>query len=206
VAPAPKQDQDRPLLVVFTGPSGAGKDSLLAHLKALGRPYHFAITATTRPKRRGEEAEAGYQFLSHLSLSKFEAMLRRGEFLENAVVYGHRYGVPRPPIREALAAGKDVLLRTDVQGARYIKSTIPAAVTIFVAPPSPEEMERRLRSRGGDSPEQVELRLRTAREEMAAAGEFDYRVVNDDLSRCAAEIEGILARERVRPGRQAVRV
>ena len=119
------------------------------------------------------------------------------------MVYGHRYGVPRPPIREALAAGKDVLLRTDAQGARYIKSTIPAAVTIFVAPPSVEEMERRLRSRASDPPEQVELRLRTAREEMAAADEFDYRVVNDDLARCAAEIEGILDRERGRPGRQA---
>ncbi|MBI2913082.1 MAG: guanylate kinase [Chloroflexi bacterium] len=204
MAPAHEEDRGTPLLVVLTGPSGAGKDSLLAHLKTLGRPYHFAITTTTRPQRRGEEAEAGYQFLRRVSPSEFEAMLQRGELLENAVVYGHHYGVPRPPIREALAAGKDVLLRTDVQGARYIKSVIPGAVTIFVAPPALEEMERRLRGRGGDAPEQVELRLRTAREEMASAGEFDYRVVNDDLSRCAAEIEAILARERSRPGREAV--
>ncbi len=195
-----------PLLAILTGPSGAGKDSLLAHLKALGRPYHFAVTATTRPKRRGEEAEAGYQFLRRLSPAEFEAMLARGELLENAVVYGHRYGVPKTPIREALAQGKDVLLRTDVQGARYIKSIIPAAVTIFVAPPSLEEMERRLRSRGADIPEQVELRLRAAREEMKAAGEFDYRVVNDDLARCAEEVEEVLARERSRPGREGVRV
>ena len=191
---------------MLTGPSGAGKDSLLAHLKALGRPYHFAATATTRPKRRGEEAEAGYQFLRHLSLSKFEAMLARGEFLENATVYGHRYGVPKPSIREGLERGQDVLLRTDVQGARYIKSILPGAVTIFVAPPSAEELERRLRSRATDTPEQMELRLRTARQEMEEAAEFDYQVVNDDLARCAAEIEEVLAQERARPGRQAVRV
>ncbi|MFQ5915601.1 MAG: guanylate kinase [Nitrospinota bacterium] len=184
-------------------PSGAGKDSLRAYLKELGRPYHLAVTATTRPPRAGEKAGVDYIFVSP---SEFEAMLQRGELLENAVVYGHRYGVPKPPIREALGRGKDVLLRTDVQGARYIKSVIPAAVTIFVAPPSQEEMERRLRSRATDTPEQMELRLRTARQEMGTATEFDYTVVNDDLARCAAEIEGILARERARPDREAVRV
>ncbi len=189
---------------MLTGPSGAGKDSVLAHLKGLGRAYHFGTTATTRPKRRGEESEAGYQFLRHVSPSRFEAMLARGEFLENASVYGHRYGVPKSPIRKALEAGEDVLLRTDVQGARYIKSVVPGAVTVFVASPSAAELERRLRSRGADTPEQMELRLRTAREEMASAAEFDYTVVNDDLARCAAEIEEILARERARPGRERV--
>lgn len=180
----------------------------MAHLKELGRPqtgvaYHFAVTATTRPPRAGEREGVDYIFVSP---AEFEAMLRRGELLENAVVYGHRYGVPKPPIRQALERGQDVLLRTDVQGARYIKSVIPSTVTIFVAPPSREELERRLRGRGADTPEQMELRLRTARDEMAAAGEFGYRVVNDDLARCAAEIEKILARERERPGREAVRV
>jgi len=193
-----------PLLVVLTGPSAAGKDSLLAHLKSLGRPYHFVVTATTRPKRRGEEAEAGYQFLRRLSLAKFEGMLARGELLEHAEVYGHRYGVPRQPVREALASGRDALMRTDVQGARYIKGKYPSTVTIFVAPPSEAEMERRLRGRASDTAEQIELRLRKAKEEMAASGEFDYTVVNDDLGRCAAEIERIMERERARPGRAAV--
>lgn len=195
-----------PLLVVITGPSGVGKDSLLARLRELGRPYHFAVTATTRPRRPGEEGEAGFQFLRHVSPEEFAAMLARGELLENATVYGHRYGVPALPIRQALARGQDVLLRTDIQGARYIKSRYPGAVTIFVAPPSWEELERRLRRRATDRPEQVELRLRTAREELAAAQEFDHTVVNDDLDRCAAEIEGIMARERARPERQPLRL
>ncbi|HEU4758771.1 MAG TPA: guanylate kinase [Dehalococcoidia bacterium] len=189
-----------PLLVVLTGPSGAGKDSLLAHLKSLARGYHFAVTATTRGPRPGEREGVDYYFVSP---ERFEEMLRAGELLEHALVYGERYGVPRAPLREALAQGRDVVLRTDVQGARYLKSIVPGAVTIFVLPPSQEEQERRLRSRGGDTPAQVALRLQTAREELASAGEFDHRVVNDDLSRCAGEIEEIVARERSRPGRAA---
>ena len=192
----------RPLLVVLTGPSGAGKDSLLAQLKSHERPdCHFAVTATTRAPRPGENEGVDYYFVSP---ERFEEMVGRDELLEQALVYGERYGVPRAPVREALAQGKDVVLRTDVQGARYIKSIVPGAVTIFVLPPSEEEQERRLRSRGGDTAEQVELRLRTAREETASAGEFDHRVVNDDLSRCAGEIEEVIARERSRPGRAAV--
>lgn len=190
---------EAPLLVVITGPSGAGKDSLLAYLKGSGRPYHYALTVTTRPPRSTEREGVDYHFVS---AEGFEAMLQQGELLENAVVYDQRYGVPRAPIREALGEGKDVLLRTDVQGARYIKSILPAAVTVFVASPSREELERRLRSRAEDSPEQMELRLRTARAELEMAVEFDHQLVNDDLARCAAELEQILAQERARPGRE----
>jgi len=129
-------------------------------------------------------------------------MLQRGELLEHATVYGYRYGVPRAPIRQALEAGQDVLLRTDIQGARYIKSILPSAVTIFVAPPSPAELERRLRSRAVDTPQQIDLRLRIAHLEMAVAAEFDYTVVNADLAHCAEEIEAILAQERGRPDRE----
>lgn len=195
-----------PLLTVITGPSGVGKDSLLAYLKALGRPYHFATTVTTRPERPGEEREAGYQFLRRISEAEFLAMLNRGDLLENATVYGHRYGVPTSPIREALSRGQDVLLRTDIQGARYIKSQHPETVTIFVKPPSWEELENRLRRRATDTPEQMELRLRIARQELAAAEEFDHTVVNDDLGRCAREIESIMATERAKPDRQPVRL
>ncbi len=120
------------------------------------------------------------------------------------MVYGQRYGVPRAPVQKALAQGKDALLRTDIQGARYIKSVVPATVTIFIAPPSAEELERRLRARGADSPEQLEMRLAIAREETLAAPEFDYTVVNDDLDRCAREIEEVLARERARPEREPI--
>jgi guanylate kinase len=133
-------------------------------------------------------------------------MLEQNELLENAIVYGHHYGVPRAPIRAALAAGKDVILRTDIQGARTIKAAVPGTITVFIAPPSDAELERRLRGRAADSAEQIALRLRIAQDEMAAAPEFDRTVVNDDLERCAAEIEEIISRERSRDGRQPVRV
>ncbi len=192
-----------PLLVVVTGPSGVGKDTVLSRLKALHRPYHFAVTATTRPRRPEETDGVDYFFLSD---QRYDEMLADGEFLENATVYDYRYGVPKPPIREAMAAGKDVIMRTDVQGARYIKSVCPGAVTVFVLPPSWDELEWRLRSRATDSPEQLELRLRTARDEMAAAGEFDHTVINDDLDACVDIIEGILVSERARRDREPVRL
>jgi len=190
-----------PLLVVLTGPSGAGKDSVLAHLKSTERPYHFGVNATTRPARPSERDGVDYYFVSE---QEFERMIAEGELLEHAMVYNQPKGVPKAPIREALALGKDVVMRTDIQGARTIKSIVPSAITIFVAAPSELELERRLRSRGEDVAEQMELRLRLAKEETAAAAEFDYTVVNDDLERCAAEIEEILARERGRPDRNPV--
>lgn len=188
------------LLVVLTGPSGAGKDTVLARLKSLGRPYHFAVTATTRPSRPGEADGVDYYFVS---AERFEQMAAQGELLEHAQVYAYRYGVPKAPVQEALKSGKDVILRTDVQGATYIKSIAPDAVTIFIAPPSREELVRRLRTRGRDPEEQVGLRLRTAQEEMKLVKRFDHVVVNDDLERAVEEIEAILSEERARAGRRA---
>ncbi len=192
-----------PLLVVVTGPSGVGKDTVLSRLKALHRPYHFAVTATTRPPRPEETDGVDYFFVSD---ERYDEMLAKGEFLENAPVYEHRYGVPKPPIREAMAAGVDVIMRTDVQGARHIKSVCPGAVTVFLLPPSWDELEWRLRSRATDRPEQLDIRLRTALDELAAADEFDRTVVNDDLNACVDEIERILAAERSRKGREPVRL
>ena len=192
-----------PLLAVITGPSGVGKDSLLSRLKSLNRPYHFAVTATTRPSRPEETDGVDYFFLSD---QQYDEMLAKGEFLENATVYDYRYGVPKPPIREALAAGKDVVFRTDIQGARYIKSVCPGAVTVFVLPPSWDELVWRLRSRATDTPEQLDIRLRTARDEMTAAEEFDHTLVNDDLNACVDAIERILAAERSREGREPLRL
>jgi guanylate kinase len=185
-----------PLLVVITGPSGVGKDTVIARLRRrLGPTVHVGVTATTRPPRPGERHGVHYYFVTP---EQFQEMLSRGELLENAVVYGHRYGVPRPPLEQALAQGRDVLLRTDVQGARYIKSRHPQAVTIFLVPPSLRELERRLRRRNKDSPQQLALRLAKAREEMAAAHEFDYQVVNDRIDRAVEEILEIMERERSR--------
>jgi len=192
-----------PLLVVLTGPTAAGKDTLLSRLKPLFPNAHFAITATTRPPRPGERDGVDYFFVSP---DEFKRMERDGELLEHALVYGDHKGVPKAPVREALARGQDVLMRTDVQGARHIKSVVPGAVTIFVTAPSLEELTRRLLERGADSKEQAELRLRTATSEMACADEFDYTVVNDDLDRCLAEVREIIERERRRPGRPAAKV
>jgi guanylate kinase len=182
-----------PLLVVLTGPSGAGKDSVLAHLKASGRPYHFGVNATTRPPRPKEVEGVDYYFVS---VAEFERMSAEGELLEHAIVYNQHKGVPKGPIREALSRGQDVLMRTDIQGARTIKSIVPGAITIFISAPTDAELERRLRKRGEDTTEQMEIRLRIAREETVASAEFDYTVVNDDLERCTVEIEEILERER----------
>jgi guanylate kinase len=192
-----------PLLVVLTGPSGAGKDTLLAHLKSLGRPYYISVNATTRDRRPGEIEGVDYHFVSK---EQFQRMLDDHQLLEHAVVYGQDKGVPKAPIREALAGGRDVLLRTDIQGARTIKRLIPGAITIFVAPPSDDELRRRVKERGGDSDDQVKLREETAVREMAVAGEFDYTVVNDDLARTGEEIATIMSRERNRAGREAVRL
>lgn len=189
-----------PLLVILTGPSGAGKDTVAAALGSRpGSTVGFAVTATTRSPRPEEADGRDYHFVSE---AEFERMIRDGEMLEHAIVYGQHKGVPTSSVQRVLDEGKDVLLRTDVQGARYIKAQVPGAVTIFVAPPSREEMERRLRERGSDSEGQLEIRLETAAEEMEAAGEFDHTVVNDDLERATDEIEAIIARERDRPGRE----
>jgi len=188
--------------VVISGPSGVGKDALLAVLKSRGRPYHFAITATTRPSRGAEIDSRDYYFLTS---DRFEQMAAAGELLENALVYGHRYGVPKGPVREALAGGRDVLMRTDVQGAATIKGAVPQAVTIFLAPASLADLEERLRRRATDSQETLRVRLATARREMDAAGHFDYVVVNAEghLEEAADQVEHIIAAERARPERSA---
>lgn len=187
-----------PLLVVLTGPSAAGKDTVLIRLRPLFPRAHFAITATTRAPRPNERDGVDYYFVSEV---EFKRMVASGEMLEHALVYGDHKGVPKAQVRKALAEGKDVLMRTDVQGARHIKSVVPGTVTIFVTVPSLEELTTRLLERGSDSKEQAELRIRIATSEMECAGEFDFLVVNDDLDRCVAEVAEILERERARPGR-----
>lgn len=159
------------------------------------------MNATTRPPRPSEAEGVDYYFVTG---EEFARMVRDGEMLEHAVVYGQEKGVPRAPVRELLASGRTVLLRTDIQGARFIKNAVPVAVTIFIAPPDSAELEQRLRGRDTDSAEQVRIRLDTARAEMATAAEFDHTVINDDLDECVADVEEIIRREQAKPGRKAL--
>lgn len=193
-----------PLLVVLTGPSGAGKDSVLDELKKLpDRSYSYVVTVTTRPRRPAERDGVDYHFVTK---EKFRRLVEAGEMLEHAMVYGQEKGVPKESVRKLLKSGRDALMRTDNQGARHIKSIAPGAVTIFIAAPSDAELEKRLRSRGGDSDEQVAIRLETARKEMAESAEFDYAIVNDDLVEAVNEIERIIGDERARPGRKPIAI
>ena len=188
-------DGSSPLLVVISGPSGVGKDAVVSRMRERGRRYHFAVTATTRPRRDQEEDGVDYFFVSEGS---FRRMDRDGELLEWAEVYGNLYGVPKRQIIEALDNGTDVIVKTDVQGAATIRKLAPQAILIFLAPPSVEELASRLRRRKSESPDDLELRLRTAEAEMEEAPEFDHVVTNhrDRLDATVDEIDGIVSAER----------
>ena len=184
-----------PMLVVLSGPSGVGKDSVLRQLKELGRNWHFTVTATTRTQRPGEDDGIDYLFLDR---DDFHQKLREGEFLECAEVYGNWYGVPRYQVSSALEMGMDVIIKADVQGAATIKGLVPDAVFIFLMPPSPEELERRLRDRKTETTPDLELRIRTAMDELYQLPLFDFVVVNDDLEAAASRIDAIVTAEKCR--------
>jgi guanylate kinase len=140
-------------------------------------PFHFVVTATSRPPRPGEEDGVDYIFVSE---EEFERMIRDDELLEHAIVYGQHKGVPKQQVREALNSGLDVVMRLDVQGAMTVKRIVPDAVLIFLSTASEAELEQRLRQRGSDTEAQIQRRLATAQEELALLGEFDYLVRNRD--------------------------
>lgn len=171
---------DRGRLLVLAGPSGVGKSRMVAGLREALPELLFSVSATTRPARPGEVDGRDYHFVSR---EGFDALIDRDDLLEWAEVHGglQRSGTPREPVERALADGRAVLVEVDLQGARSVKRVLPEAVTVFVAPPSMEELARRLTDRGTDTPEQRERRLRTAIEELDAQHEFDQVVVNDDL-------------------------
>ena len=188
------------LLVVISGPSGAGKDSVLARMKEEPRPYHYAVTATTRPRRAHESNGRDYIFVSK---DEFRRMIEDNELLEWADVYGELYGVPRAQVSEAHALGQDAIVKTDVQGAATIRRLAPDAVLVFIAPPSIEELERRLRSRMTESHESLEIRLGMAEKEMADSAWFDHVVVNEtgEVDGTVSAVVEIIARERLDRGR-----
>ena len=193
-----------PLLVVISGPSSAGKDSVLGCLRERHYPAHFTVTATTRPKR--EVRPEDHAFLKFLTDSEFEDLLRNDGLLEHAEVYGYHYGVPKAPLREAIDSGKDVIMRVDVQGAETIKKLVPSTVLIFLTLPSIDEIEARIRSRGRDDEETVQRRLKAAVRELDELPKFDYAVVNerDRLDETVDKVEAILLAERCRVGRAQV--
>ncbi len=187
----------KPLLFVLSGLSGAGKDSVLNGLKKSGYPLEFIVTVTTRARRPGEEDGVHYRFISG---TEFQKLIDTGQLLEWANVYGNRYGVPREPVKQALASGKDVIVKIDVQGAATIKKILPQAVFIFLAAPSLEELAPRLKQRRTETPEEYELRLKTARAEMEKLPLFDYLVINrhGELDRAVADVEAIITAEKSR--------
>lgn len=181
-------------LVVFSAPSGAGKSSLIASVMGEIPKMRYSVSATTRAARAGELDGTHYFFMTR---EGFEAMIHAGEFAEWNEVHGNLYGTPRPFLDACTARGEHVVLDLDVFGKRNFDQAYPDNVGILILPPSPEELERRLRGRGTDSEEVIQVRLRNARSELEAAeaGRFSYRIVNDDFQAARAELLGILQRE-----------
>ena len=185
------------MLVVLSGPSGVGKDTLLKRLKERGHDFAFVVTMTTRPRRENEIDGVDYIFVTK---SHFADMMQDDELLEQSTVYGEYKGIPKQQVRDAVRSGKDVLMRIDVQGAAKIRKIVPNAVTIFLAPESEEELVRRLSERKTETPEGLKLRIATAREEMKRISEFEFMVVNRDncQDRAVDQIVAIVTAERCR--------
>jgi guanylate kinase len=180
---------------VVSGPSGVGKGAIVERLLKLLGDVQLSISATTRPARPGEIEGAHYYFMDPKA---FQAVIDRGGFLEWADVFGRRYGTPRAPVEQALAAGRDVLLEVNVDGARQVRAGTDEAYLVFIKPPSLAELERRLRLRGTESEDQVRRRLTAATEELRTEPEFDESIVNDDLDTAVEAVSDAIARLRAR--------
>ena len=193
----PEAEPAPPLLIVLSGPSGVGKDAALNALKLLDRPWHFVVTATTRPQRPGEQDGIDYIFLE---TAAFLEMKEQDELLECAQVYGNWYGVPRSQVSQGLKEGKDVILKVDVQGADTVRKLTTEALFIFMVPGSFDELRDRLTQRMTERPSEIDLRLSIAWSELGRVAEYDYRVVNrdDQLEQVIAEIDAIITAEKCR--------
>jgi guanylate kinase len=178
-----------PLLIVISGPSGVGKDTVIKRMKALNIPIHFVITATTRSPRKDERHGVDYFFISK---DEFAEMIEQDKLLEYAIVYDDYKGIPKEQVRQALASGKDAIMRVDVQGAATVKDICPQALLIFLTTQDEQEMIARLKARMSETPEELKLRIATARQEQKRIGEFDYMVVNRD-SHLDETVEAIMA-------------
>ncbi|MGA9533564.1 MAG: guanylate kinase [Anaerolineales bacterium] len=181
--------QLQPLLIVISGPSGVGKDSVLQRMKSRGLPFHFVVTATTRPKRPDEVAGVDYYFVSH---DEFAEMIDNDELLEYAIVYNDYKGIPKEQVRQALNSGRDVIMRLDVQGAETIRELYPDALLIFLSTRDEQELVDRLKERKTETKEGLKLRIATARQELNRVDMFDYYVINE-AQRLENTVDNILA-------------
>lgn len=197
IASAPGTGMSGVLLIV-AAPSGAGKSTLVNALLAREPDMQLSISHTTRAPRPGESEGCHYHFVAR---AEFDARVAAGDFLEHAEVHGNGYGTARAPIMQALAAGRDVILEIDWQGARQVRASMPEAVSVFILPPSRVELERRLRARATDSAATIARRLAGSREEMLHALEFDYLLVNDRFEQALDDLRAIVRAERLRVAR-----
>jgi guanylate kinase len=186
-----------PLLIVLSGPSGAGKDALLARLRETECPLEYITTLTTRARREKERDNLDYHFVSP---DRFQEMIKNNELLEWANVYGNWYGVPRQPVKAALEQGRDTIVKVDAQGAATIKRLLPQAVFVFLTPPSVAELSERLNQRRTESPFDLALRIKTAEGEIEKLPLFDYVIVNrhGEIDQAVAKIKAIIAAEKCR--------
>lgn len=187
----------KPRLIVISGPSGVGKDTVIEHMRLVHPDFVFAVTATTRKRRPGEIDGVHYFFMKR---EDFLSLREQGEFLESAEVYGNHYGVPKDRVRNALRSGKTVVVKVDVQGAASIRQMAPEAIFIFLLPPSMAELMRRLRGRKTDDPEALMARITTASRELRSVRDFDYVVFNENerLDATLEKIDAIMDAENCR--------
>ena len=168
----------QPLLIVISGPSGAGKDTVMQRMKERGLPFHFVVTATTRPQRANEVHGRDYFFVSK---EEFARLINQDELIEHAIVYGDYKGIPKQQVREALASGKDVVMRIDVQGAETVRKLASEALMIFITTENEQDLVHRLETRKTETADSLALRIATARKELNRVESFDYVIVNREF-------------------------
>lgn len=183
------------LAFVLSGPSGSGKDTVLARVRERMPELGFSISCVTRPRRGSDKEDGKYRFVS---VAEFEAMQKENAFLEHNIFLGNYYGTPRRPVEEALDRGEDIVIEIDVNGAAQIRRSLPEAVSLFILPPSMEVLRARLLGRSTDSPEAAQKRLNEAIREIGCAKDYDYVIVNDDLDRAVEDVCSVIRAARLR--------